>query len=314
MDETSETRTVTVIGAGTIGLGWVALFLGAGLRVRVVSRRGDVGDQVAEALAMFAPHLPGGAQDPAELATRLEIEPDLAAAVRGAHVVQENTEEDLEAKRELFVKLETVAEPDALLLSSTSTLPPDELGASMREPGRVVVGHPFNPPHVVPLVEVVAGSRTPAETVDAVVAFYRSVGKAPVVLRKPIARFVANRLQSALLQESIHLVREGVVTVAELDEVVTRSIGLRWATVGPFLAFHLGGGQGGLRHWLTTLGRGLEASWRDLGTPELDAETVELVLSQAETAVAGRTYAELVAERDAKQTAILAVLEDSKAQ
>jgi ketoreductase RED1 len=298
-------RTVAVVGAGTIGLGWIALFLGHGLRVRVNSRRAEAPRIVAEGLELFAPFLPEGTADPAGFAERLEFEPDLEKAVADADVVVENAPENLGLKQELFERIGKAAPGTALLLSSTSTLSPDDMGARMADSSRLVVGHPFNPPHVVPLVEVVAGERTSPEAVREAVEFYESVGRVPVVLHKPILAFAANRLQSALLRESVHLVREGVVTLEELDRVVTQSIGLRWATVGPFLAFHLGGGHGGLRKWLGTLGAGLERGWEQLGRPPMDDETIRSLIEQAEAAYGHRSYEEWVRDRDAKQTAIL---------
>jgi ketoreductase RED1 len=305
-----EKRTVTVIGAGTIGLGWIALFLGHGHRVRVNSRRADAPRIVQEALELFAPFLPDGTADPATFAANLEFEADLGAAVADADVIVENAPEDLKLKQGLFERIGKAATDHALILSSTSTLNPDDMGALMPDSSRLVVGHPFNPPHVVPLVEVVAGARTSPEAVSEAVDFYTSVGRVPVVLRKPITAFVANRLQSALLRESVHLVREGVVTLEELDQVVTHSIGLRWATVGPFLAFHLGGGQGGLRKWLGTLGAGLERGWELLGRPPMDDDTIQSLIGQAEQAYGDKTYEELVRERDAKQVAILRMLSE----
>ncbi|MFE6721713.1 3-hydroxyacyl-CoA dehydrogenase NAD-binding domain-containing protein [Streptomyces albidoflavus] len=301
-------KTVTVVGAGTIGLGWIALFLGYGLRVRVNSRRAEAPRIVQEALELFAPHLPEGTEDPSTFAGRLEFEPDLERAVADADIVVENAPENLQLKQELFEAIGKAAPARALLLSSTSTLNPDDMGARMADSSRLVVGHPFNPPHVVPLVEVVGGERTAPEAIEEAVAFLSSVGRRPVVLHKPILAFAANRLQSALLRESVHLVREGVVTLEELDRVVTHSVGLRWATVGPFLAFHLGGGQGGLRKWLTTLGAGLEQGWELLGRPPMDDETIQLLIDQADQAYGDRSYEELVRERDTKQTAILRTL------
>jgi len=303
---TPAVRTVAVIGAGTIGLGWAALFASAGLRVRVNSRRPDAEKHVRAAFELYAASLPSGPADPEELASRLEFEPDVARAVEDADVVQENAPEDLALKQELFARIGAAAPARALLLSSTSTLLPDDLGAAMDDPSRLLVAHPFNPPHIVPLVEIVAGERTDRRAVDDAVAFYRGLGKTPVVLRRPVPGFVANRLQSALLRESIHLVREGVVSVAELDEIVTASIGARWAAVGPFRAFHLGGGPGGLRHWFEHLGAGLERSWAGLGDPPVDEATVATVLAQADEAFGARSYEELAAERDAVQNAVIA--------
>jgi ketoreductase RED1 len=301
-------RTVAVVGAGTIGLGWTTLLLSHGLRVRVNDPRPDVEQAVLDGLRQFAPTLPSGPADPAELAEGLEIEPDLGRAVAGVDAVQENGPEDLAFKQELFARIERAAPAGALLLSSTSGLIPDDIGARMTDPGRMLVGHPFNPPHIIPLVEVVPGSRTDPATTSAAVEFYRSLGKNPVVLRKPVPGFVANRLQSALLRESVHLVLEGVVSVDELDTVVTNSIGLRWAAVGPFLTFHLGGGPGGLRHMLAHLGPGMERAWRNLGEPHLDERTVQLLADGAERAFGGCSYAHLAAIRDAKQNAVLSAL------
>lgn len=304
-------RVVVVIGAGTIGLGWITLFLAHGHHVRVNSTRSDVGSAVRAGVAMLAPGLPGPRRDPQELTARLTVEPNLDRALDGAEVVQENIPEDLGLKQQLFARLGKAAGPRTLLLSSTSTLLPDDLGADMDDPSRVIVGHPFNPPHVVPLVEVVTGARTAPGAVDEATAFYRELGKVPVALRRPIAAFAANRLQAALLQESIHLVLEGVVTVEELDRIVVSSIGLRWATMGPFRSFHLGGGQGGLRRWLTTLGAGLQRGWEGLGRPVLDDQAIEQILAQADEAFGGMQYDELVARRDALQRAVLATLADT---
>lgn len=316
MDEytASPTVTVTVVGAGTIGLGWISLFLARGLRVRVNSRRPDAEALVHKAIALHAPFLPKDSAPVAGFADRLEFEPDLERAVADVDVVQENAPENLALKQELFAAIGGAAGPRTLLLSSTSTLSPDAMGERMADSGRLVVGHPFNPPHVVPLVEVVGGERTDPDAVLEAVAFYRSLGKEPVVLRKPVLAFAANRLQSALLRESIHLVKEGVVSLAELDRVVTASIGLRWATVGPFQAFHLGGGEGGLHKWLSTLGANLEQGWKLLGRPTMDQQTVDLLVAQAEEAFGGHSYEELVRARDRKQTAVLEALAQAEAE
>ncbi|MEU4980566.1 3-hydroxyacyl-CoA dehydrogenase NAD-binding domain-containing protein [Streptomyces sp. NPDC021969] len=294
--------TVTVIGAGTIGLGWINLFSAHGLTVRVNSRRPDVRRVVREALGLFSP----GRVD--QLAARIEYEPDVGRAVAGADVVSENAPDDLPLKQRLFAEIGAAAPDHALVLSSTSKLLPDELSRDMPGPGRLVVAHPFNPPHIVPLVEVVRGERTDPEAVERTVAFLTSVGRTPVVVRRALPGFAANRLQSALLRESIHLVLEGVVTVEELDRIVTDSIGLRWSTIGPFHAFHLGGGPGGLRKWLEHLGGGLEQGWRGLGQPDLTPQALDALVAQTEAAYGHRPYTELVRDRDDRHLAVLAAL------
>ena len=297
------TGTVAVVGAGTIGLSWATLFAAHGWQVRVQDPRRDLQQTVDQSVPQFARSL--GA-DPSELLARISLAPDAEQAVVGADVVQENGPEVLTLKQELFARIEGAAPPTALLLSSTSGLMPSDMALQMREPGRLLVGHPFNPPHVVPLVEVVPGARTTQETTQAVVELYRSLGKVPVVLRKEIGGFVANRLQSALFRESVHLVLEGVVTPEELDQVVTESVGVRWATAGPFESYDLGGGPAGIRHLLEHLGPGMVRRWKDLGQPELTPEVVERLSSATEQRFAGQAYDERTAGRDRAQLAVLA--------
>jgi len=212
-----EVRTAAVIGAGTIGLSWATLFSAHGMRVLVNDPRPDLDETVQASVRQFAATLPGGARDGDELLSRIDVAADVEQAVAGADVVQENGPEDIGFKQELFVRIERAVPAEAMLLSSTSGLMPSDISRDMAEPGRVLVGHPFNPPHVIPLIEVVPGHETIPEAVEAAVAFYRWLGKVPVVLRKEIGGFVANRLQSALFRESVNLVLQGVVTPAELD-------------------------------------------------------------------------------------------------
>jgi len=296
-----------VIGAGTIGLSWAALFASHGHDVRITDPREDLAAIVTAGVAELAGVLPG------DWAQRVTVSSSLEEAVTGADVVQENGPERLELKKELFARIEKACPPGALLLSSTSGLMPSDMGASMVDPGRVVVGHPFNPPHVVPLVEVVPGARTTAETVAAAEGFYRSLGKAPVVLRKEIGGFVANRLQSAVFREAVHLVLSGVVTPEELDRVVTESVGVRWATAGPFESYHLGGGPGGIRHLLEHLGPGMVKRWADLGRPELTPEVIELIAADSEQRFADRSFEQRSAERDAAQLAVIAARDAARA-
>ncbi len=297
---------VAVVGAGTIGLSWAALFSARGHDVRVNDPRPDLQELVETTVRELAGVLPG------DLLSRIVVEPDLEAAVTGVDVVQETGPENLELKQELFVRIEAAAPREALLLSSTSGLMPSAMGARMQEPGRVLVGHPFNPPHVVPLVEVVPGAQTPPELAQAAADFYRSLGKVPVVLHKEIGGFVANRLQSAVFRESVHLVLEGVVTPEELDQVVTESVGVRWATAGPFESYHLGGGPAGIRNLLEKLGPGMVERWNDLGRPELTAEVVELVSTATEQRFADRDYAGRTVERDRVQLAVQQAREQAR--
>ena len=297
---------IAVVGAGTVGLSWAALFSAKGHDVLVNDPRPDLLELVEATARELGDVLPG------DLLARMHVEPDLDAAVTGVDLVQETGPEVLALKQDLFVRIEAAAPHEALLLSSTSGLMPSAMGAKMREPGRVLVGHPFNPPHVVPLVEVVPGAQTPPELAQAAADFYRSLGKVPVVLRKEIGGFVANRLQSAVFRESVHLVLAGVVTPEELDQVVTESVGVRWATAGPFESYHLGGGPAGIRTLLEKLGPGMAERWKDLGRPELTPEVVEVISTSTEQRFADWDYGSRTAERDRVQLAVLAAREQAR--
>jgi ketoreductase RED1 len=196
------------------------------------------------------------------------------------------------------------------MLSSSSAMPASAQARDLSAPERMLIGHPFNPPHVIPLVEVVPGALTsPASTAEAV-AFYTALGKVPQIVHKEIAGFVANRLQSAIFRECVSLVAQGVVTVGELDAIVTNSVGLRWAVDGPFASFHLGGGDDGMRGFVRQFGPGMEQRWRSMteGTVAFDEATTKLLFEQSDAAFGGRTRAAHEAARDAQQIAILQAL------
>src|ERR1700712_1082219 len=275
---------VTEVGAGTIGVSWTTLLAARGHDVVVTDPRPDLVEVVDTGVRQFAPSL--GA-DPDQVLRRVRCEPDL--------------------ERSLFARIGRAAPDDALLLSSTSGILPTTIARDLDDAvaARLLVAHPFNPPHLLPLVEVVAGERTAEDTVTRAAEFLRGVGKDPVVLHREVPGFVGNRLQSALFREAVHLVRTGVVDAAELDRVVTGALGPRWATGGPFLSFHLGGGPGGLRHMLAHLGPGMARRWRDLGDPTLDDETVDALSTAAEAAYGTDRYAQLTEARDRAQGAVL---------
>lgn len=306
-----EFRTAAVIGAGTIGLSWTALFAGHGLAVRVSDPRPDLAEAVAAALADFAPHLAARGLDVEGLADRVHIAADVAEAVRDADVVQENGPERVEFKKDLFATLVREAPAHALMLSSSSAIPSTAFTAELEDAGRILIGHPFNPPHLIPLVEVVPGERTSEDAVQAAVDFYTFVGRTPVVERKEIPGFVGNRLQNALSREAMYLVEQGVVTPDDLDQVVTNSLGIRWSTVGPFLGSHLGGGPGGYRHLAEHIGTSMKQMWAGLGTPSLNEQEQERLIEAVEKAYGSSTYSELTETRDRRQLAVLSALDSA---
>jgi ketoreductase RED1 len=283
-------RAAAVIGGGVIGASWAGLFLAWGLRVTVSDPRPDI-----------------------EQVVRGDLRADLAAAVADVDVVQENVPERLDLKQRVWAAVEDAAPGDALFASASSALPATAIAERMRRPERLVIGHPFNPPHLVPLVEVVPGARTDPAVVERAIAFYRAIGKRPQLVKKEVPGFVANRLQAALFREAVHLVAEGVVTEQELDDIVTSSIGMRWAIAGPFQTFHLGGGPRGLPAFLEQFAKSFEeVTWPSLGTPSLDGPTVAMLSEQAQHF--GATVDQLAARRDEAILSLMRALRQIPAQ
>jgi len=293
------------MGAGLIGISWAALFLANGLRVRVCDPRPDLEKAVREGVANAVPALRQLGYSTEGIEQRLRIEPDLETATRDADLVQESGPENIDFKREFFARMEQYVKPGALMFSSTSGLRATQIARDMKNPGRMMVGHPFNPPHVMPLVELVPGEKTSPEAVQEALAFYHALGKAPVVLQREINGFVGNRLQAAVLRESIYLVQQGVISVEDLDTLMTNSLGLRWATVGPFKGIHLGGGPGGITHFLTHLGAMFEGLFGELGEAHINPETISELAGQADKAYGPMPNSRMAGERDRKQLGIL---------
>jgi ketoreductase RED1 len=304
----SSYQNVTVIGAGAIGLSWAALFLANGLKVTINDPRADVEEASLKGIDEISPTLKALGYDVRILTSKLYFEKDLNKAVKDADLIQENGPENVAFKQDLFLQIETNLKPTALVLSSTSGIPTTVFTEKMKDAGRVLIGHPFNPPHLIPLVEIVPGKRTSKEAIAQAVQFYTAIGKSPIVIEKEIPGFVANRLQTALLRESIYLVSSGVVTMESLDQIVSSSIGLRWAAAGPFKTFTLGGGPGGFPHFLQHFAPSLEVAWKGLGDPHLDQPTTDLLLKQSNNSYGKIPYEELEKERDEQQLAILHAL------
>ena len=226
-------------------------------------------------------------------------------------MVQENGPENLEVKRALFAAIDAALAPEAVVASSTSGFMPSELQAGRRGPERYVVGHPFNPPHLIPLVEVVGGRATDPAVVDWTAEFYAALGKRPIRIRREVPGHVANRMQVALYREAIHLVLEDVAGIEDVDAAIAYGPGLRWAFMGPHMAHHLAGGRGGLRHLLEHIGPGIERWWNDLGRPDLTPAAVDRLVAEFGRAEA-RPIRQLEAERDVLLVALLETLQSTR--
>jgi ketoreductase RED1 len=301
-------KTVTIIGGGAIGLSWTALFLANGLNVTINDPREDIEEAAHKGIAEMIPSLQSLGYDTTDLMINLSFEKDVLKAVTEADIVQENGPENVEFKQNLYASFEDHLKPAALVLSSSSSIPATVFAAKMKNPSRVLIGHPFNPPHLIPLVEVVPGEKTSKEAVQETIDFYTALGKSPILIEKEMPGFVANRLQAALMRESVYLVSTGVVTMESLDQIVSNSIGLRWAAAGPFKTFTLGGGPGGLPHFLQHLGPGMEGLWKILGDPHFDQPTLDLLIDQVNNSYGKIPYEDLTRERDQQQLAIMKAL------
>ncbi len=298
---------VAIIGTGVIGASWASYFLARGLTVTATDPSPGAEAALRAAVALHWPSMVGMGLAEAADPARLRFVPTPEEAVADAQFVQENAPERLELKRELFARLDTAAPAEAILASSTSTIMVSQFqDACALHPGRVVLGHPFNPPHLVPLVEVAGGAQTSAEAVQRAMDFYRAIGKHPIHLKREIRGHVANRLQAALWQEAFNLVQAGVASVADVDAAIAHGPGLRWALLGPFLNLHLSGGAGGIGAlfekplWAAT-----EGMWRDLGTVHVDDALGAEVAAGVAQELAAHDPTEMVRQRDATLLALL---------
>jgi 3-hydroxyacyl-CoA dehydrogenase len=298
MSESLPSR-IAVVGTGTVGASWAAYFLSRGLEVSatdpgpgaeaLLHRMIDQAWPVLEQLGLAEGADPG----------RLSFSDDLAVALDGAEFVQESSPEREDLKIELFAKLDGLTAPEVILASSTSGLLISRLQERCSHPERCVTGHPFNPPHLMPLVEVVGGAQTSAATVDRAMEFYRSIGKFPIHIRTEVVAHVANRLQAAVFREAIHLVASGVASAADVDAAVAYGPGLRWALMGPLLTFHLAGGEGGIEHFMDHLSEANNIWFADLSQDLITEESAAAVVRGVTEEAAGRSVAELAARRDA---------------
>jgi len=290
---------VAIIGTGVIGASWAALFLAKGLEVVAT----DVAPNAEASLKKFIeeawPALSRLGLSPGASQANLEFTSDLPTAVERADFVQENGPERIDFKKKLYGQLDELLPSDVIVASSSSGLTMSEiqLGCSSH-PERCVIGHPFNPPHIIPLVEIVGGAKTSEDTIRRASEFYTKLGKRTVRLHKEVPGHVANRLQAALAREVYYLVAEGVVSVADVDTALCWGPGLRWGVMGQVLLNHLGGGTGGIEHFFAQFTGPVTAWWKVLGSPELTPEVQKKLIDGLHEEVGSRSIDELAAQRD----------------
>jgi len=308
MKSPQDVRTVVCIGAGVIGGGWAAYFLARGYEVVAWDPAPDAEQRLRHLVGAAWPALTELGLSGGASLDNLTFEPDLAKACAQADFVQESAPEDLDLKRTLLADIDAATPVDVVISSSTSGYGMSEMQTKCAHPERTVVGHPFNPPYLIPLVEVVGGTATSTEIVEWTADFFRHAGKSVITMEREVPGFVANRLQEALWREALHMVEAGEATVEEIDLSITDGPGLRWALQGPMLTFHLAGGQGGMAHMLDHFGPSLLSPWTRLDAPELTPELRDAVVDGCEREADGRSIDDLVAERDRGVIAILRAL------
>jgi 3-hydroxyacyl-CoA dehydrogenase len=299
MSTTKPIRRVAIIGTGVIGASWTALFLAKGLEVVAT----DVAPNAEAALKRFVeaawPALKRLGLAPGASQSKLTFTPDLPTAVKGADLVQENGPERIDFKKKLYGQLDQLLPPDVIIASSSSGLTMSEIQSGCAShPERCVIAHPFNPPHLVPLVEIVGGTKTSEETIERASKFFKSLGKQTIRLNKEVPGHVANRLQAALAREVYRLVADGVVSAADVDTALCWGPGLRWGLMGNMMLNHLGGGQGGIEHFFQQFTGPMTAWWKVLGQPVLTPEVQKKLIDSVHAEVGSRSIDELEAERD----------------
>ena len=301
----TEITTTAVLGAGVIGASWTALFAAAGMDVRVFdvspTAEKDVNAYVANAWPTLLEL--GLAQEGRK--GNISFHASAADAVTSAQFVQENVPEQIELKHKIFAEIEDHLLPQAVVSSSASGLMVREMQEGWKNPGRFILGHPFNPPHLIPLVELLGNEKTEEDALEVAEAFFKAVGKVTIRVRREVPGHVANRLQAALWREAIHLVESGVASVEDVDKAVWAGPGLRWAAMGPHMLFNLGAGPGGMEEFCNRYMPSFHRWWDDLGDTRLSEDLAKDLATGVAEEAGGQSLSDLAEERDALITGMI---------
>ena len=289
---------IAIIGTGVIGTGWCARLIANGHKVKAWDPAKNFGDRLQSEMKRLWPILKKSGMTEDASILNLSICPTLAEACVEADLIQESVPEDIEIKKTIHHEIDSVSKENALIVSSSSGLLPSEIQSDLSHPERFVIGHPFNPVYILPLVEIVGGSKTSTKTIKDVKDFYKSMGMYPLEVRKEIEGYLSDRLQEAQWREILHLVKDGVANTQELDDAIIFGPGLRWAMMGTCLTFHLAGGDAGMRHMLEQFGPALKLPWTKLEAPELTEDLIERLVEGTQLQAGDKTIDELGELRD----------------
>ena len=299
MTDQKPIRRICVVGTGVIGASWTALFLAKGLHVSATDPASNAEAALRKFIAAAWPALKRIGFAPGASQSNLQFTSNLAQAVDGADLVQENGPERIDFKQKLYRQLDELLPPEAIIASSSSGLVMSEIQkGAPTHPDRCVIAHPFNPPHLIPLVEIVGGANTSEATIERATQFYQSIGKKTVRLYKELPGHVANRLQAAVGREAYYLVAEGVLSAEDVDSALSWGPGLRWGVMGNMMLNHLAGGAGGIEHFFEQFTAPMAGFWKSLGTPVLTSDVQRKLIDSVHAEVGSRTIEELEAERD----------------
>ena len=291
-------NTIAIVGTGVIGASWAAQYLAKGFDVVAT----DPGPNAEASLRKYVdeawPDLTDIGLSEGASRDRLSFTADMKKALSNADLVQENAPERPDFKMKLYAEMDEATPVDSLLASSSSGITPSVIQSQCKHPERVVIGHPFNPPHIIPLVEVVGGTKTSPEAIQQAMEFYASIGKKPIHLKKELPGHVANRFQAALYREMLYLIEKGVLSVEDTDAAVCYGPGLRWGVMGQSLQWHLGGGAGGIKHFMDHLMEPLQGMMKALGTPDITPELKQKVIDGVMREAAGRPVEELAKDEN----------------
>lgn len=302
-------QSITVVGTGVIGNGWIARFLANGYDVIATDPAEHAENSMRKAIDKAWPALEQQGLAEGASKSRLTFEPNLAKAVSQADLIQENAPEREDLKRKILSEIDRYAKPEAIIASSTSGLKPSTLQQDCAHPERVIVAHPFNPVYLIPLVEIVGGEHTSREVINLADEFYHSIRMKPLVISTEIEGHIADRLMEAIWREALHLVNDGVATTEEIDAAICYGPGLRWALMGPFMTLHLAGGEQGMRHMLEQFGPALKLPWTKLIAPELTEELRNTVINGCEQQTVGSKITEIEKRRDQFLIELMQLLE-----
>jgi len=301
----AKVKNIAIVGTGVIGASWAAYYLSRGFDVIATdpapNAEANLRKYVDEAWTTLSKNgmFSGASRE------RLTFEPKMALALAKADFVQENAPERPDFKIKLFAEMDDATPPGSILASSSSGITMDVIQSQCKRPERCVIGHPFNPPHVIPLVEVVGGAKTSPETIEKTMAFYASIGKKPIRLYKALPGHVANRLQAALYKEVLYLIQQGVLSVEDADAAVSYGPGPRWGVMGPSLQWHLGGGAGGIHHFMEHLMDPMAGLMKALGSPDVTPGLKQTVTEGVMRMAGTRSVEELAEEENEVLTGLL---------